>query len=1465
MSGSNSPQKPARPTDDATLFEPSEKESVHDGATVAQHSQIADDRTVGADAHDEDLATAFVSDESPAEGATLHDQAPESDDRTLVDNSETATPPASFPDDAAATTFEAEQQTAVPPSGDDQTVVADEAAHESERTLVEQSELPQGVTRTMPPRSSAPDATLVEDTAGATGSKGMSFEDRTAAMPSQGPTRPSVTVTSPGRAGKSPAGGDGRSGTQPQAAAGASFSDRYQLVENFAHGGLGNIWRAEDKSIRREVAFKELLPKALRNRAVVERFIEEAQITGQLEHPGIVPIYDLGFQDNGAPYYSMKLLKGGNMEKAIEAMHALPHGSSERQLAFIRLLRQFVAVCQAVAFAHDKGVLHRDLKPLNVMLGEFGETLVLDWGLAKLVDALGEHQVSSDRSDKNTPDDDFLNPAAQTETATAIVGAPSSPETATVIAPANISGEASVGGTEAPTQAGSSRGASVESRTQGATQGGRSQTQQRSTVAATSQRQVTTDRSAGSQTIMGQIMGTPAYMPPEQAKGLIDELDARTDIYSLGGILYKLLTNQQPVGRGKVNEVLKAVIEGRIRPPRGIDPTIPKPLEAICLKAMATAQADRYQKALDLSADVEAWLADEPVSVYPEPWYTRAWRWIRRHPTTVGTSAAALAVLALSWSIWSTVERHRIDGLRVAAQTKITAARQALDQSNFAKADSLLNEALGQVQTERELATLKSAIQNQLDDMVRLRDAAERERVAGVRNKAEQRLAEVQRAIEDQQDFAQARVLLTEVVTLLSPEAALSDLQRDAQTRLDAVNTTLAQRAELDAAKAALAQFDNEVEQTRIFGGRLSGDDSIDDSREAQKHGLAALEVFPIDFVQPDKLDPRLKLLSETEIPKTPGETADMRWRLGMLETLLTLARLEDTLAHKDDPDELRAAWRRALQRVEQAQQLGVESTPLFLLKGDLHAQLAETDAADAAYERAKQLSPKTRFDHFTLGERARYQRQYDDALRHYQDALRVDADDFWSLYLMGLCHLQAGRPAAAAVSYTASIARRPNFAFAYIVRGYVFALLQQFDNAQRDFAKALELEPNSYHAILNRGAAHFLAKDYDAAQADFEQAATLKPDQAAPLINLAEVAWHKGGQIAQNDPAADASIRAAAEYQRALATLTKAVQISPQQGVLYFTRGRVQLSLNDPVAALSDFERSRVLETNPLRRAEASKEVGRVHHRGNRLAAALAAYEDSLALNPDDAEVIRLRAEALLGLGRDAEAIAAFTNYLEKAGPVGDVYRARGLALAKQKKYREAINDYTMSLQYEPSPNMLTRRGWAYLLEAAKLAKEDFEEAVRLNPQNPDSYQGLGYAKVMLGDYAGAVADAEKPIAGIKQAARQLGPQAWPLLFNPATIYSQAVGKVLIDPKLSAERREQLAAQYATRAIELLTDASKLAGQPQRAVFVQTLRTDAALDPIRSRTEFLEALKTLDPESPLNKPSKSDEKSPKD
>ncbi len=161
-------------------------------------------------------------------------------------------------------------------------------------------------------------------------------------------------------------------------------SSRYHVVWAHAKGGLGEIFVAEDTELHRRVALKEIQPKHAQNAVSRERFVNEAEITGKLEHPGIVPVYGMGTYPDGRPYYTMRFVRGEDLATAVRRFHAQPNPNLTG-LEFRWLLRRFLDVCNTIAYAHSRGVLHRDLKPGNIMLGQFGETLVLDWGVAKLI------------------------------------------------------------------------------------------------------------------------------------------------------------------------------------------------------------------------------------------------------------------------------------------------------------------------------------------------------------------------------------------------------------------------------------------------------------------------------------------------------------------------------------------------------------------------------------------------------------------------------------------------------------------------------------------------------------------------------------------------------------------------------------------------------------------------------------------------------------------------------------------------------------------------------------------------------------------------------------------------------------------------------------------------------------------------------------------------------------------------
>ena len=299
-------------------------------------------------------------------------------------------------------------------------------------------------------------------------------------------------------------------------------------------------------------------------------------------------------------------------------------------------------------------------------------------------------------------------------------------------------------------------------------------------------------RSEGTTTRYGSVMGTLAYMPPEQAQGKLDEMDARTDIYSLGAILYEILVNDAPIPRGKMQEMLDYVIKTPIIPPRDIDPTVPKPLNAIAMKALNKKISDRYRSALDLARDVEEYLADEPISVYEEPWYLKLKRWARRHPKAVTGWTATVGVMILGSVAWSWAESNRIEGLRIAAISKGKNAQAEAVAGRFEEATSLLNEALGEVGDEDELASVEAGLNNQLSGVEQLIAAAEQRRI--------------------------------------------STLQREVE-----------QKVEVEARQLALAQFtkfEALVEQARYYFIVQTGDDATQNLTTAAEHAVSAFGIY---------------------------------------------------------------------------------------------------------------------------------------------------------------------------------------------------------------------------------------------------------------------------------------------------------------------------------------------------------------------------------------------------------------------------------------------------------------------------------------------------------------------------------------------------------------------------------------------------------------------------------------------
>lgn len=319
-----------------------------------------------------------------------------------------------------------------------------------------------------------------------------------------------------------------------------STSERYILGRVFARGGLGVIRQAYDRRLIRLVAMKELRDPHPSERTK-RRFLREAHLTAKLEHPAIIPIHDVGHHPLGAPYYCMKLVEGHSLADLV--------ASRDKLVDRLDLLHHIVAVSAALSYAHSRGVIHRDLKPQNILVGAFGETVVIDWGLAKDLGADDERQTQP------------------------------------------TSGEAS------------------------------------------------------ELTQVGEVLGTLAFMPPEQAAG--ESVDHRADIYAVGAILYFLISGVPPFDGCKSSlrhEVAK-------RPPIDIQNRtrdVPKDVSAIIRKAMVREPQARYQSMSDLNADLRQYLAGGTVTAQQYTASEHLVRFLRRYRLSISLAAAILLLWAVA-------------------------------------------------------------------------------------------------------------------------------------------------------------------------------------------------------------------------------------------------------------------------------------------------------------------------------------------------------------------------------------------------------------------------------------------------------------------------------------------------------------------------------------------------------------------------------------------------------------------------------------------------------------------------------------------------------------------------------------------------------------------------------------------------------------------------------------------------
>lgn len=346
---------------------------------------------------------------------------------------------------------------------------------------------------------------------------------------------------------------------------------RYERLEEVGRGGMGEVLRVHDKDLRRHLAMKlvtEVGTSETVDPELLQRFLDEAKITGQLDHPGVVPVHDLGIDATGRAWFTMRLVKGDTADTVFERARTGSNGWT-----LTRAIEVLLKVCDTMAFAHKKGVLHRDLKPSNVMVGAFGEVYVMDWGLAKVRGQSDKHDL-------------------------------------------RIRPESTI------------------------------------TKVRTDRSKQEADGDSPLLTMDGAVVGTPCYMAPEQAEGRIEGMDQRSDVYSVGAMLYELLTGHRPyVARGaRVNQhvVLASVLMGPPREVTSLDKNAPAELVAICKKAMARQMDDRYPDMVAMATDLRAFVERKVVIAYRTGPVAELVSWVRRNRALASSLIAVFLIAAVA-------------------------------------------------------------------------------------------------------------------------------------------------------------------------------------------------------------------------------------------------------------------------------------------------------------------------------------------------------------------------------------------------------------------------------------------------------------------------------------------------------------------------------------------------------------------------------------------------------------------------------------------------------------------------------------------------------------------------------------------------------------------------------------------------------------------------------------------------
>jgi serine/threonine protein kinase/predicted Zn-dependent protease len=893
------------------------------------------------------------------------------------------------------------------------------------------------------------------------------------------------------------------------------------------------------------------------------------------------------------------------------------------------------------------------------------------------------------------------------------------------------------------------------------------------------------------QTHTGQVMGTPSYMAPEQARGDTKSAGPPADIYALGAILYEMLTGRPPFKGSSAIETVRQVIEQDPVSPSRVQFRVPRDLETICMKCLQKEPGKRYATAKDMADDLNRYLRGMPIRARRTPLFERALKWARRHPTFAALSAiGALMVVSSIGAGWWYLD-HKRNVERLAAQSEavllkesaddLLRAQEAMSNHNLSQAEVILTarKKILERENRRGLESLYSRTNQMLGEVEMAVD--------GDRAKKADQLAkdEVQKRY---------RLFLDHRKQALFRDTKLTGLMLDS-------NLALTRKSAEDALS--------------VFGHRRAGDDW-------------ELGELPATLSQEQRAEVTegcyelLLILAEAVATQDPGQVEgalrilDSAKRLRPGQTRAFHLRRAACLARKND----RAAEARELALAEGVRP---ETALDYFLSGQ--QQYKRNRFADAIED--FEVAVRKNADHFwakcLLAICYIQTRRFEAAKSCLNDCVQTDPGFAWLYLLRGFASGQLG------ASYLKMVTDNPGLeASVFISADFDF----EFDEAEADFHTAMQRlnrtpdDELHYVLLVNRGLIRYQRERFAEAAVDYQEAIQLKKDPFLAHAELGHV-YHKQGKTAE-----------------AIEQFSRAIAVKPDFPPLY--RGRAELEQGLGVSTPA--QRARAADDlklairnekpdNPVL-AQDHTNLGKLFYADERFEDTLGECKLALQALPDYPEAHVLKIQALLKLRLFDEVVRSCDIALAKGRKSPLLYELRGLAQAAHEDYAGAIRDYGRALEIRPDDGrLLIHRGWAYLLfESPKPALVDFEAAIKLDPASSDGFSGRGLARARLGDYRAAVADALEALRYDRVSPR--------VTYNSARIYATAALVAATEITENARASRLLSSNYQDIALQLVQEAFEKEVPEKRAAFWRdTVQFDPALKSIRRRLKSEELI----------------------